>query len=160
MTVPLLRPLFHRYLPAFPPDHDPPSDWFSHGPLTRCPSLYGWGRGDPTHPGSGTQSWLFCPLISLGLALAESRMGVLPYSTGNCEQFPSEQSHFWTAHALPIVRAHADHCHSLDRRQHAAALLQPWQGGHLDSVAQEVVTPPDIMSMIAVWLSHTVTQFR
>ena len=55
--------------PALPPDNDPPSDWFSHGPSTRFPSLYRWGRGDPT-PGSGTQSWLFCPLISLGLALA------------------------------------------------------------------------------------------
>ena len=31
----------------------------SHGPLSRFPSPMGWGRG----PGSGTQSWLFCPLI-------------------------------------------------------------------------------------------------
>ena len=67
-------------------------------------------------PGSGTQSWLFCPLISLGLALAESRLGVPPYSTGNCEQVPSEQSQFfWATHALPIIHAHADHFHSLDR---------------------------------------------
>ena len=67
-------------------------------------------------------------------------MGVPPYSTGNREQVPSEQSQFWTAHALPTIRAYADHFHSLDRRQPAAALLQSWQGGHLDSVAQEVVT--------------------
>ena len=125
--------------PAPPQDEDLPADWFSHGPLSRL--LCGWGRGDPTPPGSGTQSWLFCPLISLGLALAESRVGVPPYSTGNREQVPSERSQFWTAHALPIIRACVDHFHSLDRRQPAATLLQSWQGGHLDSVAQEVVTP-------------------
>ena len=125
-----------------PPDNEPPADWFSHGPLSIFPSLYGWRRGDPTPPGSGTQSWLFCPLISLGLALAESRLGVPPYSTGNREQVPSEQSQFWTTHALPIIRAYADHFHSLDRSLPAAALLQSWEGGHLDSVAQEVVTLP------------------
>ena len=118
------------------------------------------GRGDSTPPGSGTQSWLFCPLISHGLALAESRMGVPPCFAGNREQVPSEQSQFWTAHALSIIRAYTDHFHSLDRCQLAAALLQSWQGGHLDSVAQEVVTPPNILSMIAVWLSDSVTQFR
>ena len=68
-------------------------------------------------------------------------MGVPPYSTGNREQVNSEQSQFWTAHALPIVRAYADHFHSLDPRQPAAALLQSWQGGHLGSFAQEVVAP-------------------
>ena len=64
-------------------------------------------------------------------------MGVPHFSTGNREQVPSEQSQFWTAHALITIP------------------LLP--GGHLDSVAQEVVTPPDIMSMIGVWLSDTVT---
>ena len=87
-------------------------------------------------------------------------MGVRPYSTGNREQVPSEQSQFCTAHALPNIRAYANHFYSLDRCQPAAALLQSWQGGHLDSVAQEVVTPPNVMSMIAVWLSDSVTQFR
>ena len=101
--------------PASPPDNDPPSDWFSHGPLSRFASLCDWGRGNPTPPGSGTQSWPLCPLISLGLAFAESRMGVPPYSTGKSEQVP--QSQFSTAHALPIIRAYADHFHSLDRRQ-------------------------------------------
>ena len=107
--------------PAPPPDNEPPADWFSHGPPLRFPSLYGWGRGDPTPPGSGTQSWLFCPLISWacsrGIASGPSN------STGHREQVPSEKSQFWTAHALPIIRAYADHFHSLDRRQPAAALL-------------------------------------
>ena len=87
-------------------------------------------------------------------------MGVPPYSTGNRAQVTSEQFQYWTAHALPIIRAYADHFHSLDRRQPAAALLQSWQGPHLDSVAQEVVTAPDIMSISAVWLSDTVTHVR
>ena len=52
------------------------NDWFSHGPLSRFASLHGLGRGNPAHPGSGTQSWLFYPLILLWLAVAESRMGV------------------------------------------------------------------------------------
>ena len=75
-------------------------------------SLYGWGRGNPTHPGSGTQ-----------LALAESRMGVPPCSTGDREQVASEESQFWTAHTLNIIRAYADHFHSLDCRQPAASLF-------------------------------------
>ena len=83
--------------PAPPPDNDPPSDWFSHGPLRRFALRL---VATPLLPALATQSWLFCPLISLGLALAESRMGVLPYSTGNRD---SEQSQFWTADALTII---------------------------------------------------------
>ena len=63
------------------PINDPSADWFSHGPLSKFASLCGWVRGNATPPGSGTQSWLFCPLISLGLAVAESRMSVPPCST-------------------------------------------------------------------------------
>ena len=98
--------------------------------------------------------------LGTGLALMKSRMGVPPFSTGYREQVPSEQSQFWTAHALPIIRACADHFYSVDRCQPEAALLQSWPSGRLESVAQEVVTPPNIMSMIAVWLSDSVTQFR
>ena len=60
-----------------PPSSVDPPDWFSHGPLSCFDSLYGWGSSRPSPPGSGTQSWLFCPLISLGLALAESNRGFL-----------------------------------------------------------------------------------
>ena len=144
---PHLNPLFHQRLLL----HQTMTRRLtSHGPLSRFPSLYGWGRGDPTPPGSGTHSWLFCPLISLGLALAESRIGVPFHTTCNREQVPSELSQFWTAHALTIIRAYADHIHSLDRRQPAAGPLQSWQGA----------TPPDIMSMTAVRLSDSVSQFR
>ena len=48
--------------PAPPPNNDLQADWFSHGPLSRFPSLYGWGHGNHTPPSSGrrsasTQSW-------------------------------------------------------------------------------------------------------
>ena len=56
--------------PALPPNNDPPSEWFSYGPLSDEVSI--------TVRLVASQSWLFCPLISLGLALAESRMGVPP----------------------------------------------------------------------------------
>ena len=75
--------------PVPPPDNEPLADWLSHGPLSRFPSLYGWGRGDPTPPGSGTQSWLSCLLISLGLALAGSRFLLSNLSSGLPTHSPS-----------------------------------------------------------------------
>ena len=44
----------------------PDPSWFSHGLLASLGSLYGWGSPPVTQPGTGSQSWLFCPLISLG----------------------------------------------------------------------------------------------
>ena len=101
---------------------------------------------------------LSCQLMVPHDGATESRMVSLPIPLVTVIRF-LEQFQFWSGHALPIIRAYADHFHSLDRCQHAATLLQSWQGGHLDSVAQEVVTPPNIMSMIEVWLD-SVTQFR
>ena len=70
----------------------------------------------------------------------------------------------WPNFVWPQLVLHQHPCirrsHSLDHRQLAAVPLQSWQGGHLDSVAQEVVIPRDILSMIAIWLSDRVTQFR
>ena len=71
VSISLLSPLFLGHLLLHPTMTCRLT--VSHGPLSRFPSLFGWGRDNPTPPGSGTQSWLFCPLISLGLALAESR---------------------------------------------------------------------------------------
>ena len=110
---------------ASPPNNNLQSDWFFARSSFQI-SISLWLGG------VGTQSWLFYPLISLGLALAESRLGVPPFSTGNREQVLSGQSQFLTAHALPIIRAYADRLYSLDRRQPAAALLQSWESGHLD----------------------------
>ena len=47
---------------------DPPQeDWFSCGPLCGMAPLYGWDARTLSRLGEGTQSWLFCPLISLGM---------------------------------------------------------------------------------------------
>ena len=116
-------------------------------------------RAAPVSPGSGTQSWLFCPLISLGLAHAESNRGIPPYSTGSREHVPPEQSLFWSSHVPHIIQAYATHFLTLDSQQPAAIALQSWQGGHLNSAAQELVTPPDILSMVSVWLSEAVAGF-
>ena len=110
--VPCLRVVPHdssvanRVVSSPPSSADPP-DWFLHGPLSCFDSLYGWGSSRPSPPGSGTQSWLFCPLISLGLAVAESNRGIPPYSTGSCEQVPPEQSLFCSTNAPHIIQAYA-----------------------------------------------------
>ena len=152
----------HDSSPAPQPSATPPPtrNWFTHGPLSRFSPLYGWGSAPPTPPGSGSQSWLFCPLISLGLALAESQLGVPPYSTGSRDQVPFDQSLFWTTHANPIIQAFAAHFSSLDRDQPAARMLQSWERGHLSSSAQEHVTPSHIASMLTVWLSEIVSSFE
>ena len=59
-----------------------PRDSFTQGPLSRMGRLYGWRDPPVTAPGSGTQSWLLCPLISLALAGAERAHGVPLCSTG------------------------------------------------------------------------------
>ena len=41
--------------------------WFLHGPLSTMGRLYGWSESPIPPLGSGPQSWLFCPLISLAL---------------------------------------------------------------------------------------------
>ena len=60
----------------FPPqsvtmESTPDPNWFTHGPLASLGSLYGSGSPPVTQPGTGSQSWLFCPLISLGLLAAD-----------------------------------------------------------------------------------------
>ena len=87
-------------------------------------------------------------------------MGVPPFSTGNREQVPSEQSQFWTAHALPIIPAYADHFHSLDRCQPAAALLRSWQGGTLGLCCTGGCHPSQHHvhdSSLALRLSHSIS---
>ena len=60
---------------------DPPvpsPDWFSGGPLCHLSPLYGRDSPMLSQPGEGTQSWQFCPLISLGLLAVETRLAVFP----------------------------------------------------------------------------------
>ena len=42
----------------------PQPNWFTHGPLSTFGHLYGWRAVPISLPGSGSQSWLLCPLIT------------------------------------------------------------------------------------------------
>ena len=156
--VPCQRVVSHDSTVASPVASSPPSsgdppDWFSHGPLSCFDSLYGWGSSPP----QSSRIWdAVLALLSIdlfGLAHAESNRGIPPYSTGSREHVPPEQSLFWSTHVPHIIQAYATLPH-LDSQQPAAI-----QGGHLNSVAQEFVTPPDILSMMSVWLSEAVAGF-
>ena len=59
--------------PALPPDNDPPSDWFAHGPLTRFASLHGLGAWRPY----SSRLWhSVLALMSINfVGVAESRIG-------------------------------------------------------------------------------------
>ena len=74
-------------------------------------------------------------------------------------QSRASSSLFWSTHAHHIIQAYATHFLALDGQQTAAIALQSWQGGHLNTAAQELVTPPDILSMMSVWLSEAVAGF-
>ena len=145
-------------VPAPPPDNDPPTDWFSHGPLTRFASQCGWARGDPTPPGSGTQSWLFCPLISLGLALAESRMGVFPYSTGIIDFATRHNEHVLSQINLGLPTHSSSSVHTpliIARWAIAKLQLHCCSRGKADTwILSQLVTAFEIIFMIAV------TRFR
>ena len=84
-------------------------DWFSSGPLSRLGPLYSWGASSPSPPGEGTRSWLFCPLMSLGLWALEARHAVPAYSTGPRAPVPDPQAQSWTAHAGDVIHTFADH---------------------------------------------------
>ena len=125
----------------------PSSDWFSSGPLCQLSPLYGWDSPTLSQPGEGTQSWLFCPLISLVLLVVETRFAVLPFSTGPRAPVPDGQIQFWTHHAPDIIVAFAVHFSSISRDDPVAvALSSPssWgpSGDHLVACLQEALTPP------------------
>ena len=134
-----------------PSSVDPP-DWFSF--VCRFIVWVGF------EPPQSSRIWdAVLALLSvdlLGLAHAKSNRGIPPYSTGSREHVPPEQCLFWSTHVPHIIQVYATHFLSLDSQQPAAIALQSWQGGHLNSVAQELVTPPDILSMMSVWLSEAV----
>ena len=49
-------------------------DWFSSGLLCGMSPLYGWDARTLSRLGEGTQSWSFCPLISLGMLQLETTL--------------------------------------------------------------------------------------
>ena len=91
----------------------PQPNWFTHSPLSTFGHLYGWGAVPISPPGSGSQSWLLCPLISLGLLDAEHARGVPAYSTGSRLPVPDQQRTYWMAHAMDIIHAFCQHFQSL-----------------------------------------------
>ena len=87
----------------------PSSDCFSSGPLCQLSPLNGWDSPTLSQPGESTQSWLRCPLISLGLLAVETRLSVRPFSTGPRAPVPEEQVQFWTHQKPDIIVALAVH---------------------------------------------------
>ena len=90
----------------------PQPNWFTHGPLSTFGHLYGWGAAPTSPPGSGSQSWLLCPLISLGLLDAEHARGNLAYSTGSRLPVPEQQRACWMSHAMDIIHVLNQHFQS------------------------------------------------
>ena len=113
----------------FPPqlvnmESTPGPNWFTHGPLAGLGSLYGWESPPVTQPGTGSQSWLFCPLISLGLVATERTRGVPPFSTGSRAAEPDLQREFWITHAGDITQLYSEHLLSLPPQCDVALALQ------------------------------------
>ena len=78
-------------------------------------------------------TWLFCPLISLGLAFAEFNRGIPPCSIDSREQvLPSNPSS-----GAPTIRTSSKHTPPISSP--AAIAFQPWQGGHLNTAAHQVL---------------------
>ena len=107
----LLSHPFLREIPVALPAT--PRDWFTQGPSSRMGRLFGWGDPSVTAPGSGTQSWLLCPLISLALAGAERAHGVPLYSTGLRQPVPPDQERFWLSTAQDIIDSLIAHFRTL-----------------------------------------------
>ena len=90
-------------------------------------------------PGAGSQSWLFCPLISLGLVHAVRARSVALYSTGSRTPLPAPQHDFWMSCASDIVQLYGEYFQSLSPSSGVATMLQSgWSGGeHLPALVQE-----------------------
>ena len=138
-----------------------PPTWFSHGPLTTLGRLYAWGDSPILPPGAGSQSWLFCPLISLGLVHAERARSVALYSTGSRTPLPAPQHDFWMSCASDIVQLYGEYFQSLSPSSAVATMLQSgWSGGeHLPALVQEQCTPSHIMDALHAWLSIQCSAF-
>ena len=100
--------------------------------------LFGWGESPISPPGSGSQSWLFFPLISLALAADDRERNVPLYPTGSRSPLPDVQRDFWNSEAAQIIQLHSDHFQSLNPDSEVARALQSgWSGGqHLPAIVQ------------------------
>ena len=126
----------------------------------RCPcgDLYGWGSGPITAPGSGTQSWLLCPLISMALARAEVLRSVVPFSVGGRAQVPVDQAQFWqhnVPHAIDALSNQFLAFPPNDPRAVALATRDSW-GARGDPLPSQAAVQEDVMSMLTVWLTEQI----
>ena len=127
-------------------------DWFTSGGLSRLCLLYGWNTSSLSRAGEGSQSSLFCPLISLELRSLETHLGVPAFSTGPRAPVPDSQIQFWSHNAADIINEFAAHVAALPRDDPVAAALsqsRSWSssGDHLDAGLQEQATLAHILSM-------------
>ena len=82
---------------------------FHQGRCQDSAHFLGWGSGPLTVPGSGTLSWMFCMLISLGLERAEVLRAVVPFSVGGRAQIPPDQAQFRHRNVPHVIEALASH---------------------------------------------------
>ena len=126
-------------------------DWFSSGPLSRLDPLYGWGSSSPSLPGEGPQSWLFCPLISLGLLVVEARRAVPAYSKGVLQCQTRRPSFGHPEHVTSSMLSRTIFRLASDNPLAVALSSQVSWGSsavHLEACIQKALTPPHITSML------------
>ena len=99
-------------------------------PLSMFGDLYGWGSGPIIAPRSGTQSWLLCPLISMALALHAT------------DALSNQFLAFFRLVTLELW--------------HWPHVTHGVRGDNLQTQLQEAVQK-DVMSMLTVWLSESVS---
>lgn len=141
-------------------------EFFTRGPLCSSGRVYGWGNPPLSVPGQGTQSWLFCPLISLGLLQLEQQTGQQLWSTGQRAEVPQAQLNFWLAwpQASSVIRQYSAFFRSPAGQAALDVVSQPsrWRGAgglpadHLRGRDQVMVTPQAIsleLEVLAVELA-------
>ena len=124
--------------------------------------LYGWREVPISPPGSGSQSWLLCPLISLGLLDAEHARSVPAYSTGSRFPVPDQQRTYWMAHAMDIIHAFSQNFQSLNPQCAVAQGLQSFwaRGDHLPGSSQEECCTPHVTSVLHAWICAQCNSFH
>ena len=123
--------------------------------------LYGWDARTLSGPGEGTQYWLLCPLISLGMLQVGTTLNIPAYTTGRRAPAPECQRQYWSRNAGELVDAYAAHSASLtcdDLLVAALTCSQSWcpSGDHLDARLEEQRTLAHILSLMEVWVSTQV----
>lgn len=139
--------------------------FFALGPPRHADEeVYGWGQPPLSIPGEGRQSWLYMPLISLGLRRAELSFDATPWSTGNRDPVPSLQQRFWEEHAEDVIEAYELHFSAPETTGQMMLLLgcpKRWRvacgADHVSQEDQEHVTPEHIETMLSVLLQRLAT---